>query len=555
MGRRVEGGGRTSCTQGVAASHGDSTDTERITPMPIDLVPLVLTGLAAMLVGGIVGWLAGRARVGVLQARLEEREKTTTRLSADLADRDARLATAERARVELAEMRARLESDKEALAAAATELRQRLEDDQARLGDERGERERLATENERLKGDVVAEKRLLEEKSALLEQFEQKVRETFAATSQEALAASSDRLLELATARFQTLQEQTKADLEARRATIDAMVQPVATKLSEMGTVLQAFDVGRVKSQEAIEQQLRVVMEQGQRLAGETQNLVTALRAPQARGRWDEMQLRRVVELAGMEQNVDFIEQDTVDGEAGRLRPDLVVRLPGRKALVVDAKTPLVAYLDALDAVDEAARKAHLDRHARDLRRHIEQLSAKDYANEYAEGPDFVIMFVPGEAFFSAACHSDPGLIEFAVQRGVIPTSPTSCITVLKAVAYGWQQERLSENLEEIRDLGIELHDRMRVLAEHFQGIGRGLRNAVESYDKAVGSLEGRVLPTARKLKAKGAGGERDIEVLEPLHLEARPMTARELEVPNGTGELKAIGGEVVVEASEATGN
>jgi DNA recombination protein RmuC len=261
---------------------------------------------------------------------------------------------------------------------------------------------------------------------------------------------------------------------------------------------------------------------------------VRALRAPQVRGQWGEMQLRRVVELAGMLEHCDFVEQATVSSEDGRLRPDLIVHLPGHKAVVVDSKAPLQAYLDAAEETDEARRGAFLDQHARQVRTHIDQLAAKDYANELAEAPDFVVLFLPGEAFFSEACRRDPALIEYAVKKGVIPASPTTLITILKAVAYGWTQERIGENAERIRDLGIELYDRLRTTAEHLDTLRRSLAKSVESYNSAVGSLESRVLPTARKLREMGAASGNELPVLEPVVTTPRAIVAPELTEPGG---------------------
>jgi DNA recombination protein RmuC len=299
--------------------------------------------------------------------------------------------------------------------------------------------------------------------------------------------------------------------------------------LERMGEQLAALDRERASSHAALHEHLRLMGEGQKLLADETETLVRALRAPQIRGQWGEMQLRRVVELAGMLEHCDFVEQATVSSADGRLRPDLIVHLPGHKAVVVDSKAPLQAYLDAAEETDEAKRGAFLDQHARQVRTHIEQLAGKDYANELTEAPDFVVLFLPGEAFFSEACRRDPGLIEYAVSKGVIPASPTTLITILKAVAYGWTQERIGENAERIRDLGIELYDRLRTTAAHLDTLRRSLAKSVESYNSAVGSLESRVLPTARKLRELGAASGEEMAVLEPVVTTPRALVAPEL--------------------------
>ncbi len=304
--------------------------------------------------------------------------------------------------------------------------------------------------------------------------------------------------------------------------------------LDKMGTQLAALEKERAASHAALHEHLRLMGQGQQQLADETETLVRALRAPQVRGQWGEMQLRRVVELAGMLEHCDFIEQANVSTTDGRLRPDLIVHLPGHKAVVVDSKAPLQAYLDAAEETDEVKRGAFLDQHARQVRTHIDQLAGKDYANELAEAPDFVVMFLPGEAFFSEACRRDPGLIEYAVNKGVIPSSPTTLITILKAVAYGWTQERIGENAERIRDLGIELYDRLRTTAAHLDNLRRSLAKTVESYNSAVGSLESRVLPTARKLNDLGAASGVEIPALEPVDIAPRTPVAPELAPETG---------------------
>lgn len=360
---------------------------------------------------------------------------------------------------------------------------------------------------------------------------DRRLKDAFLALSAEALQRNNQSFLDLARTQLGAVNQQAEASLASRQQQIDSLVGPIAHKLGEVDQQLRQLDRERAASHAAIAQHLAAVTQAQRELAAETTALSQALRAPTARGQWGELQLRRVVELAGMEEHCDFTEQMSVDTADGRLRPDLVVNLPGHKRIVVDSKAPLAAYLDALEAPDDAARASHLDRHARHVRDHIVALSAKDYANELADAPDFVVMFLPGEAFFSAACQRDPGLIEFAVGKGVIPASPTTLITVLKAVAYGWQQERIARNAESIRDLGIELHARMRTVAEHLTKVRKGLEGAVSGYNAAVGSLESRVLPTARRLRDLGAASGEEIEVLEPVDAVPRLPSAAELVV------------------------
>lgn len=374
-----------------------------------------------------------------------------------------------------------------------------------------------------------AERRAAREKLQLLDTAETKLRDAFGALSAQALQQNNQQFLDLAKAALGDFQTQAATDLDARRESIESLVKPVQEGLARVGEQLQAFDKERASSAAAVGEQLRSVAEAHRLLAGETQALVTALRAPQTRGQWGELQLRRVVEFAGMTAHCDFVEQASVDTPDGRLRPDMIVRLPGHKLVIVDAKAPLAAYLDAMEATDDVTRGALLDRHARQVRDHVTQLAARDYAAQYTEAPDFVVLFLPGEAFFSEACRRDPSLIEYAVQRGVIPASPTTLITVLKAVAYGWQQERIAAKAEEIRDLGQDLYARMQTVAEHLGKIRKGLSGAVNAYNDAVGSLERRVLPAARRFRDLGAGTAGEVELLEPVDTQPRMPAAPEL--------------------------
>jgi DNA recombination protein RmuC len=393
-------------------------------------------------------------------------------------------------------------------------------------------RTRIAT----LEATRAAEQAAVREQRALLEGAEAKLRDAFGALSAQALAANNQAFLELARTSLGEAHQAARTDLDARQLAIDAMLKPLQDGLVRVDETLQKVNVDRAESHGALQENLRLMLLGQQQLTGETAQLVRALRAPQVRGQWGELQLRRVVELAGMIAHCDFVEQESVGTSEGLLRPDLVVRLPGDKVIVVDAKAPLAAYLDANDALDDAARGAALDRHAKQVREHITQLSAKNYAAQFTAAPDFVILFLPGEAFFSAACQRDPSLIEFAVGRGVIPASPTTLITVLKAVAYGWQQERVAANAEQIRDLGIELHGRMRVVAEHLDKVRRGLEAAVGGYNQAVGSLESRVLPTVRRFRDLGAGEGGELLPLAPVESAPRLAAAPEL-VEEGGGQ------------------
>lgn len=372
-----------------------------------------------------------------------------------------------------------------------------------------------------------AEIKAAAEKQALLERAEAKLTDTFKALSADTLRASTEQFLQLAKSSLSAHTEEAKSDIEKRKTAIEALVKPVAESLGKFEARIGDIEKAREGAYAELKQQVRTLGEGQHHLQRETASLVKALRQPTGRGQWGEMQLRRVVELAGMQEHCDFDTQHTSTTDEGkRLRPDLIVRLPGGKTIVVDSKTPMDAYLDALEANDDTTREEALARHARQVRTHIQQLSAKAYTSQFAETPEFTVLFLPSESFFSAALQTDPGLIERGVDQGIILATPTTLIALLRAVAFGWRQESIAENAREISELGRTLHERLGKLAEHFGKLGRSLNSAVENYNSAVGSFETRVLTTARKFEDLKATPEAaSLPNLDPVEKTTRQPT------------------------------
>jgi len=451
----------------------------------------VLAFVAGAAAGALVAWLWATARA---------RAQAATRV----AEAETRAGAAAGT---IAELRAQVQ----AAAETASRLQQQLDAQQAA---------RVAAETE-----LRETRKYVEEQRKLLEESKARLSDTFKALSDEALKSNNAAFLALAKQALENLITEARGDLGKRQEAIDALVKPLAESLKRYEDHIAQLERSRQHAYGTLEEQLKTLSGTHKELQQETRNLVNALRSPQVRGRWGEVTLRRVVELAGMSAHCDFTEQVSIDTENGRLRPDMVVHLPASRDVVVDAKVSLKAYLEAVEAETEERRRELLAKHAEQVRSHMLRLSQKSYWDQFDQAPEFVVMFIPGESFFSAAVEQHHELLEDGMSRRVVLATPTTLIALLWAVAYGWRQQALTENARAISELGKQIYDRMGKLADYIADVGKALERAVSAYNQAVGSMEARLYPAARRFKELGAGTGDEIETIPTIESTTRQFT------------------------------
>ncbi len=433
--------------------------------------------LIGLFLGGLFVWLISKARTATIATRLEEKEQSVTALSAELRD-----ATAEKS-----DLKAELSGEVAAR-----------------------EQERLASE----------------EKLALIKEAQEELLLQFQSLSRKALDINNKSFLELAKTQVEQLLTRVDAKEQKRSLEMQKMVDPLKDSLKDVTKHIGDLEKERVRAYSSLTEQVKGLQDAQLQIQKETSNLVTALRRPSVRGQWGEFHLRRVVELAGLVEHCDFEEQKTVSTDGGLLRPDLVVHLAGGRNIIVDAKTPLEAYLSAVEAEDGEKKSAFIDQHVRQVRDHVKNLASKSYHDQFEMAPEMVVLFLPAESMLYEASHADPTLLEYGIKNRVLIATPMTLIALLHGVASGWRQDLIVQNAQQISQLGQELYDRICKLAEHFAKVGSRLNSAVTSYNQAVGSLERRVLVSARRFKEMGAGSSQDVEEIDQVDTAAKQLEA-----------------------------
>lgn len=459
----------------------------------------ILAAVAALVAGVLIGWLASRAGFAA-DHELQLRNLEIAKVTAESTSSEVRKQL-ETSRVQLEQARARIEQEGNRRSSAEASL-------------------------------VKTEENLLEQRR-LLDDAQSKLSDVFRSLAAETLSESTQQFLELAKSRLETMQGDATGELDKKRLEIDALVNPLNDTLKELKSELLRVESSRQEAYGQLTAHVHALNDSNKQLRDETGSLVNSLRQPQIKGKWGELTLRRAIELAGLSPHCDFSEQHRVETEDGQLRPDLIVRVAGGKQIVVDSKVPLHAFLNAMSAQNEGERLASMRAHVDLVRKHIRDLSSKSYWSQFEQTPELVVLFMPAEAFFSAALEQDRDLMEDAMRQRVILASPTTLIALLKSVAYGWRQEDVSRNAEKISELGKDLHDRVVKFLEHMQDIRRGLEGANSAFNKAVGSLESRILPSVRKFKELGVQAAEEIVSVEPTETSLRSL-------PSVTAERKS---------------